>query len=113
MHITDTVSNLVHSRVTQDLSVSPAYDAIFWNPPEKYKFKNKSPPKPKAVKVYEAHGEHFSILLLGAPLPMCTDGPLMRFKSAFPPLSQKSQRTKSLQRTTYQESRSWDIILFK
>lgn len=42
-------------RVTQDLSVSPIYDAIFWNPPKKYKFKNPRPPQPKAVKVYEAH----------------------------------------------------------
>jgi len=43
------------TRVTQDLSVSPCYDARFWNPPQKYVFKNKSPPKPDAVKVYEAH----------------------------------------------------------
>ncbi|TGZ77755.1 glycoside hydrolase [Ascodesmis nigricans] len=42
-------------RVEQDLSVSPVYDAIFWNPPEKYKFKNPRPPKPRAARVYEAH----------------------------------------------------------
>ncbi|KAI5476961.1 Glycoside Hydrolase Family 13 protein [Pseudohyphozyma bogoriensis] len=42
-------------RVTQDLSVSPVYDAVFWNPPHKYKFVNKRPPAPAAVKVYEAH----------------------------------------------------------
>ena len=42
-------------RVTQDLSVSPVYDAIFWNPPQKYVFKNKSPPKPQSLRVYEAH----------------------------------------------------------
>lgn len=41
--------------VTQDLSVSSVYDAIYWNPPNKYIWKNKAPPKPKAVKVYEAH----------------------------------------------------------
>ena len=41
--------------VTQDLSVSPAYDAIFWNPPQKYVFKNKRPAKPSNVKIYEAH----------------------------------------------------------
>lgn len=52
-----TVSFLLLSRVTQDLSVSPIYDAVFWNPPQKYVFKNKPPPKPEAVKVYEAHGE--------------------------------------------------------
>ncbi|KAF8948742.1 alpha-1,4-glucan branching enzyme, partial [Entomortierella lignicola] len=42
-------------RVTQDLSVSPTYDAVFWNPPKKYQWKNKSPPKPRGLKVYEAH----------------------------------------------------------
>jgi len=44
-------------RVTQDLSVSPVYDARFWNPPhnERYQWKHPRPPKPKAVKVYEAH----------------------------------------------------------
>ncbi|KAF8929225.1 alpha-1,4-glucan branching enzyme, partial [Haplosporangium gracile] len=42
-------------RVTQDLSVSPIYDAIFWNPAKKYQWKNKAPPKPASLKVYEAH----------------------------------------------------------
>lgn len=44
-------------RVTQDLSVSPVYDARFWNPPEsqKYKFKNRRPPPPKDARIYEAH----------------------------------------------------------
>lgn len=42
-------------RVTQDLSVSPAYDARFWNPPEKYKWKNARPPKPLSARIYEAH----------------------------------------------------------
>lgn len=42
-------------RVVQDLSVSPIYEAVFWNPPKQYVWKNKSPPKPQAVKVYEAH----------------------------------------------------------
>ncbi|PHH50626.1 1,4-alpha-glucan-branching enzyme [Ceratocystis fimbriata CBS 114723] len=43
--------------VTQDLSVSPAYDARFWNPPpsEQYKAKNPRPKKPKSLRVYEAH----------------------------------------------------------
>ncbi|CDZ98664.1 glycoside hydrolase family 13 protein [Phaffia rhodozyma] len=50
------------TRVTQDLSVSPVYDARFWNPPQKYQFKN---PRPVAemkriaenggIKIYEAH----------------------------------------------------------
>ena len=44
-------------RVNQDLSVSPVYDARFWNPPtsEKYVFKNKRPAKPHSAKIYEAH----------------------------------------------------------
>lgn len=44
-------------RVTQDLKVSPVYDARFWNPPasERYQFKNKSPPPPKSARIYEAH----------------------------------------------------------
>ncbi|CEJ92171.1 Putative 1,4-alpha-glucan branching enzyme [[Torrubiella] hemipterigena] len=43
--------------VTQDLDVSPAYDARFWNPPaaEKYTFKHPRPAKPESVRVYEAH----------------------------------------------------------
>ena len=43
------------TRVTQDLSVSPVYDARFWNPPHKYQFKNARPPKPKSARIYEAH----------------------------------------------------------
>ncbi|ANB15232.1 1,4-alpha-glucan branching enzyme [Sugiyamaella lignohabitans] len=44
------------SRVTQEISVSPVYDGIFWNPPTPYIWKN-SPPKskPEGIKVYEAH----------------------------------------------------------
>ncbi|KAJ9504339.1 alpha-1,4-glucan branching enzyme [Exophiala xenobiotica] len=45
------------TRVTQDLSVSPVYDAVLWNPPEseRYVFKNPRPPYPKSVRIYEAH----------------------------------------------------------
>ncbi|KAF8351637.1 glycoside hydrolase superfamily [Amanita rubescens] len=44
-------------RVTQELAVSPVYDARFWNPPssERYHFKNPRPPLPHAIKIYEAH----------------------------------------------------------
>lgn len=45
------------TRVTQDLSVSPIYDARFWNPPQPYKLVNPRPPKPRSAKVYEAHGK--------------------------------------------------------
>lgn len=43
--------------VTQDLSVSPAYDAVFWNPPssERYQFKHSRPKKPRSLRIYEAH----------------------------------------------------------
>ena len=43
------------NRVTQDLKVSPVYEARFWNPPVAYKFKHPHPPKPAALKIYEAH----------------------------------------------------------
>ncbi|KAL0067646.1 alpha-1,4-glucan branching enzyme [Marasmius tenuissimus] len=44
-------------RVTQDLEVSPVYDARFWNPPksERYTFKNARPPPVKGARIYEAH----------------------------------------------------------
>ncbi|GAA5956389.1 hypothetical protein JCM3765_005648 [Sporobolomyces pararoseus] len=42
-------------RVVQDMKVSPLYDAVFWNPAQTYKFKNKRPPVPRATKIYEAH----------------------------------------------------------
>lgn len=44
-------------RVTQDLSVSPVYDAIFWNPQVSYQWKhpNKSLPNNQGLKIYEAH----------------------------------------------------------
>ncbi|CAK5275450.1 unnamed protein product [Mycena citricolor] len=44
-------------RVTQDLNVSPIYDARFWNPPasEQYAFKNARPAKAKDLRIYEAH----------------------------------------------------------
>ncbi|KAK4165057.1 alpha-glucan branching enzyme [Cladorrhinum sp. PSN259] len=43
--------------VTQDISVSPAYDARFWNPPasERYTFKHSRPKKPESLRIYEAH----------------------------------------------------------
>lgn len=55
---------LLHRKQSIDTSAashpcsSPVYDARFWNPPkaEAYTFKNKKPAKPKAVKIYEAHG---------------------------------------------------------
>ncbi|KAF8812235.1 glycoside hydrolase family 13 protein [Phlegmacium glaucopus] len=44
-------------RVTQELAVSPVYDARFWNPStsEKYVFKHRQLPKPTNIRIYEAH----------------------------------------------------------
>ncbi|RAO74027.1 uncharacterized protein BHQ10_010039 [Talaromyces amestolkiae] len=44
-------------RVTQDLDVSPVYDAVFWNPPadKRYSFKHDRPKKPASLRIYEAH----------------------------------------------------------
>ncbi|KAJ4857459.1 alpha amylase, catalytic domain-containing protein [Trichoderma breve] len=43
--------------VTQDLSVSPVYDARFWSPApsERYKFQHSRPQKPESIRIYEAH----------------------------------------------------------
>ncbi len=43
--------------VTQDLHISPVYDARLWNPPpsERYVFKHPRPKKPASARVYEAH----------------------------------------------------------
>ena len=45
------------TRVTQDMSVSPVYDAVFWNPPkpERHVFKHNRPSKPASARIYEAH----------------------------------------------------------
>ena len=44
-------------RVTQDLSITPLYDARFWNPlaSQKYTFKHARPPQPQKARIYEAH----------------------------------------------------------
>ncbi|KAM5456386.1 alpha-1,4-glucan branching enzyme [Microsporum audouinii] len=44
-------------RVTQDLSVSPLYENVFWHPPmeEQYQFKHTAPQKPESLRIYEAH----------------------------------------------------------
>lgn len=44
-------------RVVQDLSVSPVYEAVFWNPPaeERYTFKQQRPKRPESLRIYEAH----------------------------------------------------------
>ncbi|KAJ3123429.1 alpha-1,4-glucan branching enzyme [Nowakowskiella sp. JEL0407] len=41
--------------VTQELEKSPVYDARFYNPPNPYKPKHKSPKIPKSLRIYEAH----------------------------------------------------------
>jgi 1,4-alpha-glucan branching enzyme len=44
-------------RVTQDLKISPVYEARFWNPPkeQQYKFKHARPESPHSLRIYEAH----------------------------------------------------------
>ncbi|KAI9099550.1 glycoside hydrolase superfamily [Phlyctochytrium arcticum] len=42
-------------RAVQDLEVSPAYEGVFWHPKQKYVFKNKPPPKPTDLRIYESH----------------------------------------------------------
>jgi 1,4-alpha-glucan branching enzyme len=45
-------------RVTQDLSKSSLYDAVYWDPPQPYVWKHKSPPKTSdqgGLRIYEAH----------------------------------------------------------
>ncbi|KAK7207379.1 putative glycogen branching enzyme GbeA [Myxozyma melibiosi] len=46
-------------RVTQDLAVSPVYDAVFWNPPQKYEWKHddvtRAARHPESARIYEAH----------------------------------------------------------
>ncbi|KAI9360401.1 family 13 glycoside hydrolase [Zopfochytrium polystomum] len=42
-------------RATQDLSISPTYEGVFWHPPESYTFVHPSPPRPKTVRIYESH----------------------------------------------------------
>jgi 1,4-alpha-glucan branching enzyme len=47
------------TRVTQDLNVSPIYDARFWNPPKEdvYQFKHSHSTNPvEGLRIYEAHG---------------------------------------------------------
>ncbi|KAJ2588538.1 alpha-1,4-glucan branching enzyme [Coemansia sp. RSA 1722] len=41
--------------VTQDLSKSPVYEAVFYNPPNKYRFKHKRQTPAKDLRIYEAH----------------------------------------------------------
>ncbi|EGF78676.1 hypothetical protein BATDEDRAFT_26554 [Batrachochytrium dendrobatidis JAM81] len=42
-------------RATQDLSVSPVYESVFWNPPQKYQFRHPRPARPTSLRIYEAH----------------------------------------------------------
>ncbi|KAG0758859.1 hypothetical protein G6F16_000510 [Rhizopus arrhizus] len=51
--------------VTQDLSVSATYDAIFWHPEQDYTFKHPRPKRPRSIRVYEAH------VGISSPEPRC------------------------------------------
>ena len=45
-------------RVVQDLSVSPLYESVFWNPPQPYQWKNQSSiAAVQDLRIYEAHGK--------------------------------------------------------
>jgi len=32
-----------------------SFDSVMWNPKEPYVFKHERPPKPKSIRIYEAH----------------------------------------------------------
>lgn len=51
-------------RAVQDLSKSPVYEAVFWNPSEKYTFKYQVPEKSTDLRIYESHGTHYSSLII-------------------------------------------------
>eukprot|EP01117_Protostelium_nocturnum_P005840 TRINITY_DN2107_c0_g1_i1.p1 TRINITY_DN2107_c0_g1~~TRINITY_DN2107_c0_g1_i1.p1 ORF type:complete len:706 (+),score=290.42 TRINITY_DN2107_c0_g1_i1:246-2363(+) len=34
---------------------NPFYDAVYWNPPQKYEWKHKRPQSPKDIRIYECH----------------------------------------------------------
>ncbi|KAI8619803.1 glycoside hydrolase superfamily [Chytriomyces sp. MP71] len=40
---------------TQDLSVSPMYEGVFWNPEQPYVFQHAQPTRPKTLRIYESH----------------------------------------------------------
>jgi len=45
-------------RAVQDQSVSSLFEAVFWNPKEKYVWKNTRPKIMKGgLRIYEAHGK--------------------------------------------------------
>jgi len=67
--------------VTQDINVSPAYDARFWNPPTPYQFKHARPSKPQSLRVYEAHVGISSPELKVATYKEFTKNMLPRIKS--------------------------------
>jgi len=43
------------NRVVQDPWKSILFDAQYWDPPEPYKWRNSRPPRPKNLRIYEAH----------------------------------------------------------
>ena len=44
------------TRSVQDRSQGVTYEGVFWNPREKFTFRNASPKKPDRLRIYEAHG---------------------------------------------------------
>lgn len=42
-------------RAVQNLRITETFQGVYWDPPQPYVFKHKSPPKPKSLRIYEAH----------------------------------------------------------
>lgn len=108
------------TRVTQDLSVSPVYDARFWNPPkeQRYTFKHgrmgmghSGQDEKGGLKIYEAHGEFARAHRPERGSSELT-GPAAAQSASRRP-SQRSGRTRSLRRMFSLASRSSGTIAFR
>ncbi len=49
-------------RVVQEPK-NPVFDGVFWNPPKPHVWKNKAPPKPVDLRIYEVYRHLFFSLL--------------------------------------------------
>lgn len=53
--------NPVYIKYLLQNSDSLLFDSIYWNPPEFYEWRNKTPEQPKSIRIYEAHAGMSSI----------------------------------------------------